>query len=567
MGPVCARLIRRPGLWAGLILPVAFTAIAPPVHAEENDWRLARRGRELFVRDWRVDDSRCHGGDGLGPLYNASSCVACHGLGGPGGAGSDSTNVNLLNLAKFPTVTVALSEDGQPQQFQGGHATRRQTPSLTLNRDSVIERMHPGLRDSPSIVLHHFGVDLNYRSLHDALLSLRLATPRVAGIPEILDGALDTEDRALLAHLRSSRLATVTQRNPTPLFGVGLIDAIPDQAIYAAAGEAISGSKGLHGRVHRLKGGRVGKFGWKAQIGSLQEFVLTACANELGLENPGHHQALSPSRTDSAARTPDLTGAECDALVAYVRDLPKPTVIDLGKTASGSASSGRELFHIVGCAGCHRPSLGDVDGIYSDLLIHDMGRSLSDSGQYYGTDDSESSDAPSSSEWRTPPLWGLRESAPYLHDGRAATVAEAIAQHGGEAQDSAVRFAALPVEQKFEVETFLKTLTAPARPSELSSRSLAARDEWARDYDKAVEQARAIEREQAAQQAREAAEAERRSIEREQRRTDGLLQIARKTEFNGHMQAALRLYRELVRDHPKSRAAGEARERIDGLAK
>ncbi len=555
---------------AWLTLPVALAALAPPAHADDSDWRQARRGRELFLRDWRIDDSRCHGGDGLGPLYNASSCAACHGLGGPGGAGPASTNVDLLNLAKFTSVTIALEQNAQPQRPQGRQgAASREAASLTLNRDSVIERLHPGLRESPSIVLHHFGVDLNYKPRHDALTALTLSPPQVQGVPATPGDspAPVDSDQALIRHLASSRLATVTQRNPTPLFGVGLIDAIPEEAIYAAAKKPAPGSSEVYGRVHRLKGGRVGKFGWKAQVGSLQEFVLTACANELGLENPGHHQAASPSRLEWSARTPDLTGAECDALVAYVRDLPKPTVLDLGSTASASATAGRALFDSIGCANCHRPSLGGVEGIYSDLLIHDMGPSLSDSGQYYGADDSDSSDAPKTSEWRTPPLWGLRESAPYLHDGRAPTVAEAIAVHGGEAQHASRRFAALSIEQKFQLETFLKTLTAPARSGELASRSLAARDEWSRDYDSAVVQAWAVERAQKAQKAREAEKAERRRIEKQQQRTDGLLQIARRTEFNGNTKAALGLYREIVRDYSNSRAATEARERIEAMAK
>ncbi|HEY2158457.1 MAG TPA: hypothetical protein VGH33_22695, partial [Isosphaeraceae bacterium] len=139
------RPIRRPGLWVALILPVVLTAIAPPSRGDDADLRLARRGRELFLRDWRVDDPRCHGGDGLGPLYNASSCVACHGLGGPGGAGPASTNVDLLNLAKFQTVTIALGQDIQVPQTQGRQAAaRREATSLTLNRNSVIERVHPG---------------------------------------------------------------------------------------------------------------------------------------------------------------------------------------------------------------------------------------------------------------------------------------------------------------------------------------------------------------------------------------------------------------------------------------
>ena len=101
------------------------------------------------------------------------------------------------------------------------------------------------------------------------------------------------------------------------------------------------------------------------------------------------------------------------------------------------------MFESAGCAACHRPSLGNVDGIYSDLLLHDMGPALSDSGSYYGItepDSSRSKDGVKKQEWRTPPLWGFRDSAPYLHDGRAKNLEEAVALHGGEAKEPAKRF-------------------------------------------------------------------------------------------------------------------------------
>ena len=81
--------------------------------------------------------------------------------------------------------------------------------------------------------------------------------------------------------------------------------------------------------------------------------------------------------------------------------------------------------------------LGDIDGIYSDLLLHDMGPALSDSGSYYGISEPDSSkDGVKRQEWRTPPLWGFRDSGPYLHDGRAKNLEEAVALHGGEAAKS-----------------------------------------------------------------------------------------------------------------------------------
>ena len=115
--------------------------------------------------------------------------------------------------------------------------------------------------------------------------------------------------------------------------------------------------------------------------------------------------------------------------------------------------------------------MGPAVGIYSDLLLHDMGQGLSDSGEYYGG--STPADGPIAvakpSEWRTPPLWGFRDSGPYLHDGRAETLAEAVALHGGEADQTAHRFARLEPYYQSAITTFLESLSAPPEPTRLAS--------------------------------------------------------------------------------------------------
>jgi hypothetical protein len=196
-----------------------------------------------------------------------------------------------------------------------------------------------------------------------------------------------------------------------------------------------------------------------------------------------------------------------------------------------------------------------------------MGQSLSDSGQYYGSDDSESPGAPKSSDWRTPPLWGLRESAPYLHDGRAATIAEAIEAHGGEAWQSAHKFTALSIEEKFRLVSFLKTLTAPAGPGALARRSDEARDAWRLDLATSVSAVLERDRQQAEEHAQADARVERKRVADQERRTEGQLHIARMTELNGNTAAALGLYRELIRRYPDSQSAKEARGRIYALLK
>jgi CxxC motif-containing protein (DUF1111 family) len=275
--------------------------------------------------------------------------------------------------------------------------------------------------------------------------------------------------------------ATSSERNTSPLFGSGLLDAIPGELIEAVAREQANSttSPEIHGRVSRLADGRIGRFGWKGQTASLEDFVLTACAVELGLEVPGHPQPADPLADKKQAPGLDLSAGECAELASYVAGLPRP-VERVPSTESEliRVASGHKLFKLVGCATCHRPQMGNVAGLYSDLLVHDMGPGLGAGGAYYNVpaDSSGSSSAsstgslsPTSSrnaiaggqEWRTPPLWGVRDSGPYLHDGRATTLEQAIAMHGGEGDDSAQAFAALESKEKAMLIAFLKTLVAP----------------------------------------------------------------------------------------------------------
>ncbi len=149
---------------------------------------------------------------------------------------------------------------------------------------------------------------------------------------------------------------------------------------------------------------------------------------------------------------------ECAALVAFVRGLPAPVErVPATPREAESLRAGRGSFERIGCAACHRPKLGPVNGIYSDLLLHDMGDGLGDTSAYSSSLSDPDADRDSRAdarfpsgldafvggppsprpasrrEWRTPPLWGIRDSDPYLHDGRAETLEQAIALHEGEA--------------------------------------------------------------------------------------------------------------------------------------
>jgi CxxC motif-containing protein (DUF1111 family) len=198
----------------------------------------------------------------------------------------------------------------------------------------------------------------------------------------------------------------------------------------------------------------------------LVEFVRAACANELGLGNPGQAQPQPLGYPAYQTVRFDLTLGQCDELTEFIRSLPRPIErIPADREDVANVKGGRSLFGSVGCADCHTPDVGSVRGLYSDLLLHEMGEDLEGGGDYNDRPLEDPTFSPGSgplpAEWRTPPLWGVARSAPYLHDGRAPTLEEAIRLHGGQGKDSAERFANLAPYERNQLLAFLKTLETP----------------------------------------------------------------------------------------------------------
>jgi CxxC motif-containing protein (DUF1111 family) len=498
--------------WPGLCVAAGLAVWGGPASAGSKpaDSDLVAQGYEIFAREWMPNDPRGHGGDGLGPVYNDTSCVACHNAGGGGGGGPLSKNIDILSASRNLGGIIA-------QPPGAGQSTKPVKPSL-----DVLTEVHPGFRSSRSVVLHKFGVDPNYNSWRSMASQPAVAPDTdpvspIGRLPGFIGTATqqanaDPEEARAETQIQQIRAAVAaanaalqsrtvvgeflvarSQRNPSALFGLGLIDEIPVSAIEAIARDQARKSPEIQGRISRLKDGRVGRLGWKGQIASVEDFVLNACAVEVGLEVPGHHQAMSPQAPKYRTTGLDLTSDECAALVAYVRSLPqpaerRPTAIAEAKHIKG----GRTLFASVGCASCHAPNVGDVKGIFSDLMLHDMGPESQDEGSYF--DDGGDPDDPfgpfqqtgdladngkptpamskgaNPREWRTPPLWGFRDSGPYLHDGRAHTLEQAVAMHGGQAAASATNFFNLSPAERLQIEAFLKTLVAPT-PGLLASRA------------------------------------------------------------------------------------------------
>jgi CxxC motif-containing protein (DUF1111 family) len=294
---------------------------------------------------------------GLGPLFNNPSCVACHVAPSIGGMGPDGI----------------------------GTATRvgRLTPS---GFDALVGRGGPVAR-AHSV------------SEMGAHCDLQPGAPADANVISI--------------------------RNAPGLYGIGLIDAIPEAQITAGA---VARGDGVHGRVnriHRADGSeQIGRFGWKAEVATVQQFVANALRNEIGITNPLAPKDLAPVGTPGHER--------CAGEGVAIED-------------DGSIADALTAF-------CHTPSLDSPAGpvhLYSDLLLHDVGPDLDDKVVQSGA---------TGRDWRTTPLWGLSARPRFLHDGRATTVTEAIVAHGGEAALARQRFRELPPEERKALLAFLAGL-------------------------------------------------------------------------------------------------------------
>jgi CxxC motif-containing protein (DUF1111 family) len=276
-------------------------------------------------------------------------------------------------------------------------------------------------------------------------------------------------DPAAMEHVPADA-TVVAQRLVTPLFGAGLIEAIPDAAIQdLAKRKKADGVLGRPALVQDVTTGamRVGRYGWKAQQATLLAFAADAYVNEMGITNRffptenapnGNQQLLAEfdKTADPEDQVDPTTGkSDIDKAADYMRYLAPPAP----PRVNSEVQLGLNLFMRVGCAECHVPTLFTGPNtvraldrkpvnLFSDLLLHDMG----------GLNDGIAQADALANEMKTAPLWGLRHRAPYLHDGRAPTLFLAISDHDGEAAPARDRFNQLPSSQQKQLVDFLNSL-------------------------------------------------------------------------------------------------------------
>ena len=257
------------------------------------------------------------------------------------------------------------------------------------------------------------------------------------------------------AIVRQDAIAPLSMRKPPALFGLGLLERVPIETLQELADPDDVDGDGVSGRLAALAGG-VGRFGWKAAHPTVERFVALALAVEMGLTNT-EYPAHEGSGTTSGERSVEVSDEEIRALAQYIRFLTVPPRKSLGPLVSG----GREVFHRLHCGRCHSETLrtgrSPVDVLdqrtihpFTDLLLHDMGPELAD-----GIREGPASER----EFRTAPLWGLGSTGPpYLHDGRAHSIEEAILAHGGEGRAARNRYLTITTQEQHALFEFLRSL-------------------------------------------------------------------------------------------------------------
>ncbi len=374
------------------------------------------RGRRLFHTDFDTGEHSESGNPRFeeyagkaGPLFATRSCEACHVHNGPG---------RLLETFDEHTSMAFKLYDagdlGRQLQLQEGSArvTDVETRTVTLGDGTEVTLSKPNIE-------------------------------------------VQSDDGSALKH--SARLSR-------KLIGLGLLEAIDEATLLQRADPDDCDENGISGRAlivtHPETGDpMLGRFGWKAEKISVRHQVLDALEGDMGVGSGMFPDSEGNVEIDEAAAS-DLT--------SYMRLLSVPAQRDVDDS---QIIAGEALFKTVGCAQCHVTDVVTGENHpfaelreqaikpYTDLLLHDMGEDLADESGM-ANDDS----APGASEWRTPPLWGIglyatiNGNTGLLHDGRAASVLEAVLWHGGEAEATRERFTALSASDRDALLAFVESL-------------------------------------------------------------------------------------------------------------
>jgi len=397
-------------------------------------------GNSFFKQNWVIAPASTAARDGLGPLFNARSCSACHFKDGRGAPPEEGGG--------FTSLLLRLSVPGEPEPTLG-------VRPVPIYGDQLQNMAIPGVEPegtpgvSFELVEGTFADGSGYTLRRPVY---RIDSPKYGPLPADLQ---------------------ISPRLAPQIIGMGLLEAIREEDLLALADPEDDTGDGISGRPNwvydQMSGARqLGRFGWKANVATVRQQVAGAFHGDMGItsgifprenDNEGHRLSADlPSGGE-----PEISDALLEKVVLYSQTLAVPARRNMEDSV---VRHGEAIFERIGCASCHHPEF--ITGPhaipqlanqrirpYTDLLLHDMGEDLAD-----GRPDFEANGR----EWRTPPLWGIgmiptvNGHSHYLHDGRARNLEEAILWHGGEAEKSKQSYLELPRSDREALLRFLESL-------------------------------------------------------------------------------------------------------------
>ncbi|HKQ30307.1 MAG TPA: di-heme oxidoredictase family protein [Burkholderiales bacterium] len=412
-------------------------------------------GNSFFKKNWVEAPASTNGRDGLGPHFIARSCGACHALDGRGAP---------------PTVREGASVE-QPV----GLLLRLSVPGDGGKDGIVPEPTYGGQLNVQAIqgVKAEARVRIRYEEIEGRFADGERYSLRKP-VYTIVDPAYGAPRRDML----------VSPRIAPQMIGLGLLEAIREQDILANAERQARENTSVTGRPNRVwdryaDNWVIGRFGWKANVGSVAHQDAGAFAGDIGITSPrfareectaAQKDCLAAIMREAVWRRErgesniDIDDRTLNKVIFYTRLLAVPARREWERP---EVLRGKRVFNESGCASCHVPAYrtGQVEGLpelsdqtirpYTDLLLHDMGEGLADGRPDFAAD---------GREWRTPPLWGIglfktvNGHTFYMHDGRARNLTEAVLWHGGEAETAKRRFLERDKKDRTALLRFLESL-------------------------------------------------------------------------------------------------------------
>jgi len=402
----------------------AYSFPAPNLSEEELDRHLD--GDVAFEATFVTPPAPVNGG--LGPRFNSSACIRCHIRDGRGPAAVDAGAFGSPLLVRVSLPAGESAVPGGPVPVPG------------------------------------FGLQIQDQAIWGEVPEAKIRLDWIEETGAYADGTPYALRRPLLEIEPAEGIELpgdllLSPRIAPPVFGLGLLEAVPEELLLALAdpddvdGDGISGRPNFAWDVTR-GAPRLGRFGWKSNTPTLLQQSAGAYADDMGVSSPLFPEA------DGSHEIPRET---LDAVTFYVQTLAVPA-----RTAwtDPAVAAGEARFRAIGCARCHVETLEtgahEVAAVafqtihpYTDLLLHDLGPGLAD-----GRPDFQAT----GSEWRTAPLWGIGlaqtvlPQATFLHDGRARSLEEAILWHGGEAEGAKEAFRTMDRAAREELLAFLRSL-------------------------------------------------------------------------------------------------------------